>query len=80
MFDIIFVYVIRQSTIAHNFGITNCYFRIKGKCFTHILSYVAYYNHYLAIVSSFETIFMPKLVGHITLGLSVCPHHFFLNF
>ena len=31
-----------------------------------------------------NVLFMPptlkKLVGHIALGLSVCPHHFFLNF
>ena len=38
------------SEIAH------CYFHIKGKCFTHILSYAAYYNHELAIFSFFGTI------------------------
>ena len=26
-------------------GIARCYFHIKEKCFTHILSYAAYYNH-----------------------------------
>ena len=33
---------------------------------------------------AFKSVFMPptlkKLVGHIALGLSVCPHHFFLTF
>ena len=33
-----------------------CYFHIKEKRFTHILSNVAYYNHDLAIFSLFETI------------------------
>ena len=32
-----------------------CYFHIEKKCFTHILSFAAYYKHYLAIFSFFET-------------------------
>ena len=36
--------------------ITRCYFHIEEKCFKHVLSYATYYNRYLAIVTSFETV------------------------
>ena len=48
-----FVYTSYDSAfvLQKNSEIACWYFHIKEKCFIHVLSYAAYYHHYLAIFS-----------------------------